>query len=156
MLGLRFAKLIEHHSQDLADEFVRRLQTSERTRSFRNVPAYELKDDANELFQHLSEWLATKTEADQRRREQKIGHYRAQQHIPVEEFLWGIILSKEVIFDFIQREAVADAPWELISQLDFIRTVDSFFNKGMYHAICGWVQPIEHEEERRALLGFPA
>jgi hypothetical protein len=158
MLGLRFAKLIERHSKALAEDFVHRLHTSERTTSFRHVPAYELMDDAQELYQHLSDWMATRTEADIKRREQKIGRYRAQQHIPVEEFVWGLILSKNVIFDFIQREAAADAPWELISQLDFFRTLDMFFDRAMFHAICGWTQPVEVQDEgvRKALLGFPA
>ena len=157
MLGLRLARLIEQHSKSLAEELVQRLHHSERTRSFRDVPTYELKDDVQELYQHLSDWLATKSEVDVRRREFKIGHYRAQQHIPVEEFLWGLILSKEVIFEFLQREAIAEGPLELISQLDFLRTLDTFFDRAMYHAICGWVQPLKGEEEeiRRGVLGLP-
>lgn len=159
MLGLRFAKLIEHHSKTLAEDLARRLHTSERTRAFRSIPAYELKDDAQELYQHLSDWMSASADSEVRRREFKIGHYRAKQHIPVEQLLWAIIVSKEVIFEFLQREAVADGPWELISQLDFVRALDGFFDRAMYHGICGWVQPVEDDEEektRRAVLGLPA
>lgn len=157
MMGLRFAKLIEQHSKSLADELVQRLHSSERTSAFREISNYELREDIQELYQHLSDWLATKTEVDVRRREYKLGHYRAQQHIPVEQFLWALILSKEVVFEFLQREAVAEGPLELISELDFLRTLDVFFDRAMYHAICGWVQPLKAEEDeiRRGVLGLP-
>ncbi len=157
MMGLRFAKLIEQRSASLADELVQRLHRSERTSAFRAIPTYELRDDVQELYQHLSEWLATKTEVDVRRREFKIGHYRAQQHIPVEQFLWALILSKEVVFEFLQHDVIAEGPFELISQLDFLRALDVFFDRAMYHAICGWVQPLKDPEEkiRRGVLGLP-
>jgi hypothetical protein len=157
MLGLRFAKLIEQHSKALAEELVRKLNTSERTQAFRHIPDYELRDDVQDLYQHLSDWLATKTEMDVRKREFKIGHYRARQHVPVEQFLWALILSKEVIFEFLQREAVAEGPFELIQQLDFLRTLDNFFDRAMYHAICGFAQPLQPEDDdvRRGVLGLP-
>lgn len=139
MLGLKFAHLIERHSRALSDTLVRQLHSSERTKSFRAITSDDLREDVNELYLHLTEWLVTKTEGDVKDRQSRLGAYRAAQHIPIEEFLWALILSKRNIFEFLQREVTADVPYELMFEMEFMQTLDEFFDRATYHAICGFV-----------------
>ncbi len=139
MLGIKFAHLIERHSRALADALVRQLHSNERTKSFREISEEDLREDINDLYLHLTEWLVTKTEGDVQDRQARLGAYRAEQHIPIEEFLWAIILSKRNIFDFLQREVTADVPYELMFEMEFMQSLDEFFDRAIYHAIAGYV-----------------
>ena len=63
MLAYRLVRLIETHSDALASGLQRKVEESEFTRDFRNVPAEELRQRVYEIYRHLGEWLLGKTEA---------------------------------------------------------------------------------------------
>ena len=140
MLGLKFARLIEIHSEALADSLVQQLHTSDRTASFRNITADELRADVHELYFHLTEWMVTKTEGDIEKRQARIGSYRASQRIPIQEFLWALTLSKRNIFEFLRREVPAEGPFELMFEMEFIQSLDEFFDRATYFAVTGYLQ----------------
>jgi hypothetical protein len=139
MLGLKFAHLVESHSDTLTESLVRQLHTNPRTLSFRNVTSGELRQDIHELYFHLSEWMVNSTEGDVESRQARLGAYRAKQDIPIEEFLWGLILSKQNIFEFMRREVPAEGPYELMFEMEFLQSLDEFFDRAIYHAITGYM-----------------
>ncbi len=139
MLGLKFAHLIERHSRGLADSLVRNLKSSDRCPSFHDIPDEDLREDVRDVYLHLTEWLVTKTEIDVKERQARVGAYRAKQNIPIEEFLWAIILCKQNIFEYLKREAIAEIPYEMAFEMEFIQSVDAYYDRAIYHAICGYV-----------------
>lgn len=146
MLGIKFARLIERESDKLAESLVHQLQDNDRTQSFRKIHPAELRDDVHELYYHLTEWLVTKTEGDVEKRQARLGAYRAAQQIPIEEFLWALTLSKRNLFEFLRREVPADGPLEMMFEMEFLQSVDEFFDRATYHAITGHIhhQAKEH------------
>ena len=50
MLSIHFARLIENHSESLAEGLVRRLQSSERTSSYRSIPTDTLVRQVQEVY----------------------------------------------------------------------------------------------------------
>ena len=64
MISLSLVQLIERHSDELATELIAKLETSSRTSDLHKVPVEELRRRIQEILQHLSEWLITKTGAD--------------------------------------------------------------------------------------------
>ena len=56
--------MIERHSDEIAAELVTELGTSLRAADLRKVPVDELRRQIEEILQHLSEWLLTKTGHD--------------------------------------------------------------------------------------------
>ena len=64
MLALRLVRLIEDHSDELAEGLTHRLLSSDRAKALRHVPASELHERCHEVYRHLSDWLLNKTEAD--------------------------------------------------------------------------------------------
>ena len=75
MLSIHFARLIENHSESLAEGLVRRLQSSERTSSYRSIPTDTLVRQVQEVYQNLSVWLTSKTEAEIEARYTEVGRY---------------------------------------------------------------------------------
>ena len=78
MLAYRLVRLIETHSDALAAGLLQRVQTSELTQGYRNVPPEELKQRVYEIYRHLGDWLLGKTEFDIEKRYVEIGMRRAE------------------------------------------------------------------------------
>jgi hypothetical protein len=150
MLGLKFARLIEIHSDTLAESLVHQLQTNDRTSSFRRISADELRSDVHELYFHLTEWMVTKTEGDIAKRHTRIGAYRAAQNIPLDEFFWALTLSKRNIFEFLRREVPAEGPLELMFEMEFLQSLDEFFDRATYFAITGYIHHQAKESAKTA------
>jgi hypothetical protein len=132
MLGTRYSHLIEKHSEELAEGLVRKLQTSERTEAYRAVPPDDLKRNLREVYEHLGDWLSNKTETELQARYSQVGTRRAGQGIPLAQVVWALIVSKEHLWMFLEREAYADTAIQLAGELTFILTLEQFFDRAIY------------------------
>src|SRR5579885_1288624 len=133
MIGLRLVRLIEKHAEKLAQSLTEKLRTSERTVHFRDVPADDLNAAALELYDHIGEWLLSKTESDVELRYTQLGMRRSAQGIPLSEYVWAIIMSKENLWAFLQREAISDQAVELYGELELLQMLDQFFERALYY-----------------------
>jgi len=138
MLSIHFARLIENHSEELAVGLVRRLQSSERTSSYREIPTETLERQVQDVYQNLSLWLTTKTEAEIQQRYSEVGRLRANQGVPVGQFSWALIMSKEYLWQFLLREAMADQAMQLLSELDFLLLLEQFFDRAIYYGVSAY------------------
>jgi hypothetical protein len=57
-----------------------------------------------ELLLHMSEWLLSKTENDIEQRYHQIAARRASQGIALADSCWAVVMTKEYLWDFIQKE----------------------------------------------------
>jgi len=118
MISLRLVRLIESHSDELADELVAKLDTSSRTGDLRKVPVEELRRRFQEVLRHLSEWLLTKTGPDIQQRYFEIGERRASQGVALSDFCWAIAVTKEHLWEFLQRQGSMRGPVEIYGEMD--------------------------------------
>jgi hypothetical protein len=146
MLGAHLVRLIEGNADELAEGLVKKLRLSDRTTEFRNVPPEELQKGAREVYTNLGDWLLTKTESDIELRYTQLGARRAAQGIPVAQLLWAVLLSKEHLFAFLQREGFAEGVVQLYGELELMQMLDQFFDRVLYYAVVGY----EHVRMRRA------
>jgi hypothetical protein len=140
MLGIKFARLIEKHSEMLGKALVDKLRNSGRSDSFRSISEHELLHDIQVLYRNLSDWLMTRTELDIKQYYTKLGIRRAEQGVPIDQFIWAMVLAKEQLWLFMQREAMAEGALELVSELEFVLALEQFFDRAMYYAVIGFVQ----------------
>lgn len=139
ILLYRLVRLIETHSDALANCLLDRVRNSELTASFqKNVPAEELKERVSEVYRHLGEWLMSKDELNLEQRYLQIGAQRAAQRVPVSELIWVIILTKENLWEFIKRESVLERPVEVFGELEMLQLLDQFFDRAIYYASVGY------------------
>jgi hypothetical protein len=138
MLSIHFARLIENHSESLAEGLVRRLQSSERTSSYRSIPTDALTRQVREVYENLSLWLTTKTETEIEQRYSEVGRMRARSGVPVGQFAWALIMSKEYLWQFLLREAMADQAMQLLSELDFLLLLEQFFDRAIYYGVAAY------------------
>ena len=139
VLGWRLVRLIEQHADPLAKGLWERLQSSPRTSDYvRRVPPEELESRVGEIYQHLGEWLLKKTEADVERRYVAIGERRYAQRVRLSQLLFMIVATKEHLWEYVSREALADRPVELFQELELFQLVDQFFDRALYFAAVGF------------------
>jgi hypothetical protein len=140
MIAVRLVRLIEQHSDDLTDGLLRKFQTSPRTSELRKVPAHELRSRSYEILRNLSDWLLSKSDADVELRYREIGALRAAQNVSLAHVCWGIALTKEHIWNFLQREGFLRGPLEIYGEMELLRLLDQFFDR----AICYCAEGYEH------------
>ena len=138
MIDLRLARLIENHADQLARGLVKKVQTSERTRDFRDIPQNELETKVGEIYHHISDWLLTKTDSDIELRFTNVGELRAREGISFTQLLWALTLTKEHLWGFLQREALVDRAVDLYGELQLLWLLDQFFDRAIYYATIGY------------------
>jgi hypothetical protein len=138
MMLYRLVRLIETHSQSLAVCLLDRVQKSELTQSYQNVPREELQERVYEIYRHLGEWLIGKDEAHLEQRYLQIGARRASQRVPLSEVIWVIVLTKENLWDFIKKEAVLERPVEVFGELEMLQLLEQFFDRAIHYASVGY------------------
>jgi hypothetical protein len=146
MMFYRLVRLIENHSQALAASLLDRVQNSEATSRYKNVPPEELQERVFEIYRHLGDWLITKDERDMEARYVEIGARRALQHVPLSQLVWAIVLTKENLWEFIKKETELERPVEVFGEMEMLEWLDQFFDRAIYYAAMGFERTFaEHE-----------
>lgn len=146
MLAYRLVRLIETHSDALAAGLLAKVQTSELTRSYRNVAPEELKQRVYEIYRHLGDWLLGKSAFDIEQRYEEIGTRRVHQGVPISELIWVIILTKENLWEFLKKENVMERPIEVFGELEMMQLLDQFFDRAIYYASVGYERALSAHE----------
>jgi hypothetical protein len=138
MIALRLVRLIENHSQELTDTLIDTLATSVHTADLRKVPPQELRLRLNEILGELNSWLLTKSAHDIELRYRQIGERRAAQGVSLSDLCWGIVLTKEHLWEFLERQGFMRGPLEIYGELELLRLLDQFFDRAVCFAIEGY------------------
>jgi hypothetical protein len=144
MIALRLVRLIEAHSEELSRGLLDKILTSDRTSDFHRVDREELQRGAYDIYEHLSDWLLTKTESDIEVRYTQVGERRARQGVSLSHLLWGVVLTKDHLWAFLQREAIAERAIDLFGELELLRLLEQFFDRAMYYASVGFERSGTH------------
>lgn len=140
MIALRLVRLIESHSDELTESLIAKFEASARTADLRKVPTEELRGRIHEILQHLDEWLLTKTGQDIEQHYRSIGERRAAQGVAPSDFCWGVILTKEHLWEFLQQQGFMRGPVEIYGELELLRLLDQFFDRALCFATEGYEQ----------------
>jgi hypothetical protein len=149
MMAYRLVRLIEAHSDALAAGLLHRVQNSEYTRAYSNVPPEELKQRVCEIYRHLGAWLLGKNEFDIEARYLEIGARRANQQVPLSQLTMTIILTKENLWEFLKKESVLDRPVEVFGELELLQLLEQFFDRAIFYASVGYERAIAAKSDRR-------
>ena len=138
MLAARLVRLIESHSEQLSSSLLEKFRTSPKCHHLIKVPDEELKERSYEIYKNLSDWLLNSTDGEIELRYVELGRRRAEQGVAFSHFLWAITLTKEHLFQFLQREGFADTAIELHGHLELLRLLNQFFDRALYFAAIGY------------------
>ena len=138
MIALRLVRLIESHSEQLAESLVHKIERSSRAADLRRVPTTELRERAREVYRNLSDWLLTKTEDDIERVYTPLGRRRADQGVTLSALCWALMMTEENLWDFLELEGMRERPLEILGGFELLRLLDQFFDQAIYFATLGY------------------
>lgn len=138
MIALRLVRLIESHSEELAESLLHKLERSSRTADLRKVPSLEIRERGREIYRNLGDWLVTKTSEDIERVYTSLGRRRAEQGVTMTALAWALIATKENLWDFLELEGMREKPLEILGGLELLRLLDQFFDQAVYFATLGY------------------
>src|SRR5262245_52336749 len=122
MIALRLVRLLELHSQELANALMRKTDESIKCGELKKlVSREELENRALEIYQNLSDWLLTKTEHDIYLRYTALGKRRSEQGVPFHQLVWGLFLSKQTLWDYIEHQVVEESAMFLRGEFELLR-----------------------------------
>jgi hypothetical protein len=104
------------------------------------VPVDELRRQIEEILQHLSEWLLTKTGDDIEQRFFELGERRASQGVTLSDFCWAIAVIKEHLWEFLERQGFKRGPVEIYGEVELLRLLDRFLDRALCFATEGYEQ----------------
>ena len=158
MIAVRLVRLIEQHSDELTEGLLQKFQTSARTTDLRKVPIQELRNRSHEILRNLSDWLLSKSDAEVERRYREIGALRAAQNVSLAHVCWGMFLTKEHVWNFLQREGFLRGPLEIFGELELLRLLDQFFDRAICYCVEGYenARPEHLSAVRAARRSMPA
>jgi len=153
MVALKLVRLIEKHSEELAQGLTEQIRTSERMCDFRKVPPAELELAAVEVYRNLGEWLLQKTEDDIESRFGAIATRRAAEGVGLHQFVWALIISRDHLWRFLQREAFACNVVELYGELEVHQMLNQFFDRAVCYGILAYDKARQQDSARSGLSG---
>jgi hypothetical protein len=148
MIALRLVRLIETHSEKIARNLLIKIRKSSRTRAMQTVFDSELLTNMQELLQHLSEWLLTKTKAEIEVRYRAIGARLVKEEVPLSDACWAVTMTKEYLWDFLQKQGFLRSPIELYGELELLWLLNSFID----HALCYTAEGYEDEHRKDSVV----
>jgi hypothetical protein len=151
MIALRLVRLIEAHSEELAHGLIEKMERCEKCTDLHRAPRRELESRAHEIYRNLSDWLLTKTEADIERVYRKIGQRRAEQGVHFSHFYWAMIVTKEQLWEFLEREGLHETPIDLRAGMELFHLTEQFFERAIYYAALEYEEYRMRESERHAV-----
>jgi hypothetical protein len=159
MLATYLLRIIERHSDALADALVEDLTTNERTPSYRRLEPETLRERTHAVYRHLVDWLADGTDVQIAARFDALGQQRFDEHVPLEELVYAIILTKRHVRDSVSRLNEIGSAIELHYVIDLHAMIDLFFDRALHATVTGYEQrrrePLR-DPERWAKFGIEA
>jgi hypothetical protein len=128
MLALRLVRLIEEHSEELAMGLTDKLRQSERTRDFRKVSSEGLCLAAAER--------------------------RAAEGIGLDQFVWALVISRNHLWQFLQREAFADNVIQLSGKLELQQMLNQFYDRAMYYGVLGYTDAKDRKRDAQGTNAY--
>ena len=127
MLAYRLVRLIETHSDALADGLLARVQNSECTQCYRNVASPGIEKRVSEIYRHLGRLVDGQKQVRYRNPlSEKLASTAPCSRDPISQLAMAIIFTKENLWEFLQKEAVPDRPAEVFGELEMLQLFDQF------------------------------
>ena len=156
MFAVRLVQFIESHADELSEGLIQKLRNSERCAPLlQQVPADELQRRTHEIYRNLGDWLLGKTESEIEERYVGLGMRRARQGVPFIAFLWAITLTKEHLWELLQKEGLVEEP-DLLGEMDLLHSLQGCFDRAIYFASLGFETAREQTAHSARAVGAPA
>ena len=104
----------------------------------------ELHRRTYDVYRHLGQWIASKTEQAIESSYIELGETRRAEGVPLSEVVYALILTKNHLREYIRFSGLSDSAMDLHRERELQQLVTQFFDKAIYCTVKGF----EHKAER--------
>ena len=139
---MRAGKLVQHmktNSDRMSEAVIEKIRRSDRcSELLQKVPAEEQRRSGVEIYQDLTNWLATEADSSIKDRYIALGMRRAEQGVPFSNLFWAVCIAHEHLWEYMQQECLLDEPVEFWGGVALLRSLTQFFDRALYFALLGY------------------
>jgi hypothetical protein len=144
MLSDTLVQMIEEHAEKLTHGLVTDLKSNKRTAHYHDLTGDELHRRTYDVYRHLGQWIASKTEQAIESSYIELGETRRAEGVPLSEVVYALILTKNHLREYIRFSGLSDSAMDLHRERELQQLVTQFFDKAIYCTVKGF----EHKAER--------
>jgi hypothetical protein len=138
MVGVRFSRIAEQKSNELAHSLVVKLMESPRTATYREIDAESLRKEYRRFFRDLTDWLLYRSQAEIEEMFSLMGRMRARQSVPLEECVNAMLVCRDHLVEFLREETTKGDGVELFGELEFVLAVSHFCDDAIFFCMRGY------------------
>ena len=138
MLSDSLVQMIEAHAEKLTHSLVNDLKSNKRTTHYHHLTGDELHRRTYDVYRHLGQWIASKTEEAIESSYTELGKTRQAEGIPLSEVVYALILTKYHLREYIRFSGLSDSAVDLHRERELQQLVGQFFDKAIYCTVKGF------------------
>lgn len=81
-----------------------------------------------------------------------MGERRASQGVALSGFCWAVAVTKEHLWEFLERQGFRRGPVEIYTEMELLRLLDQFFDRALCFATAGHSSTSSCRNDGAALL----
>ncbi len=142
--------MAENHAEEITSGLVDKLRSNPKIPHYQLLSRDELRHRLFEIFSDLGDWLTRRTDESIDSVFGELGRIRYGQDIPLNEVVYGLILTKYHLRDYITASGLADSAIDLFQERELQRQIGQFFDKAIYYTVQAYIREACSDSERLA------
>lgn len=138
MLSAYIVRMVEGHAETLTKELVDDLLTNARTPSLHRLSPDAVRRGASEVYRHLGDWLANRSDDNVERTFEAMARRRFQQQVPLDELVYAVVLTKQHLRQRLRSVRAVSSAVEIHNEIELDLLIGRFFDKLMYSVVKGY------------------
>ena len=136
-------EMIEKNAETMAGELKNKLLSDPATLSYQTLDDRNLYENIFEVYSRLGYWLLRDTvKGEVPTHYSAIGAQRFKEGFPVHQVIQALVATKRYIWDTILEKGIMGTAKELDSAVDFITSLNRFFDMAIYYTTLGYYRAL--------------
>jgi len=136
-------EMIEKNAETMAGELKNKLLSDPATLSYQTLDDRNLYENIFEVYSRLGYWLLRDTvKGEVPTHYSAIGAQRFKEGFPVHQVIQALVATKRYIWDTILEKGIMGTAKELDSVVDFITSLNRFFDMAIYYTTLGYCRAL--------------
>lgn len=144
---MRAPKLVQHmtaNATGMSRGLLQRIKISEPCSQLAaKVPDPEQQEYALQIYRDLTNWLSGTPDPNLEDRYINLGIRRASQGVPLRCIFSALCISRDYLWEYIQRECLVEEPVEFWGGALLLHSQNRFFDRIFHSALLGYEQAAE-------------
>ena len=98
--------------------------------------------------------MLQKTETDIAERFITLGKRRAAEGVGLHQFVWALVISRNHLWQFLQREGFADNIFQLSGKLELQEMLNQFYDRALYYGVLGYTEAKNQQESAKEIGAY--